>query len=398
MLQHDALAALASRYGITETLTGAVLVVDDDRENLAVLRAFLDGDYVVYEATDGASALELLAAHRVDVVIADQRMPGMTGVDLLEVVSQLYADTAGILLTAYTDTPLLIEAINRARVFRHLRKPWEPGDVLAAVAQATAHVEQVRINVQLLERLTQRTDELAATLEQLRAAQRQMILLERLGTMGRLAAGITHDLRNMVQILMMFEVQFERWQVPDRIARPFQTTVAAMRNLQLSLSTLQQYASSGRLAMEREPVDVRALLSDAVTVMQLDASQREVTLSLRAAGEMRQVRGDHAKLLQVMVNLLRNALQVSSSGDEVRLDAVETPEGLALGVEDDGPGVPAEVREHLFDPFVSTKGEHGVGIGLYMSRLVAEHHGGVLRLSPTRSGRGARFELLLPYG
>ncbi|MEZ4407209.1 MAG: hybrid sensor histidine kinase/response regulator [Polyangiales bacterium] len=397
-MQHEALAALASRYGITETLTGAVLVVDDDRENLAVLRAFLDGDYVVHEATDGAAALRVLAEHRVDVVIADQRMPGMTGVDLLEVVSQRYADTAGILLTAFTDTPLLIEAINRARVFRHLRKPWEPGDVLAAVAQATAHVEQVRINVQLLERLAQRSDELATTLEQLRAAQRQMILLERLGTMGRLAAGITHDLRNMVQILMMFEEQFERWQVPDRIARPFHTTVAAMRNLQLSLSTLQQYASSGRLAMERDPVDPRALLADAVTVMQLDASQREVSLSPRVLDGARPVPGDHAKLLQVMVNLLRNALQVSAAGGEVRVDARESPEGLVLGVEDDGPGVPVEVREHLFDPFVSTKGEHGVGIGLYMSRLVAEHHGGALRLAPTESGRGARFELVLPYG
>lgn len=396
MLQQDALAALASRYGISETLTGAVLIVDDDRENLAVLRAFLDGDYVVYDAIDGASALEVLSVHRVDVVIADQRMPGMTGIDLLGAVSQLYADTAGILLTAYTDTPLLIEAINRARVFRHLRKPWDPGDVLAAVAQATAHVEQIRINVQLLERLAQRSDELTATVEQLRNAQRQMILLERLGTMGRLAAGITHDLRNMVQILMMFEMQFDQMHVPVHVSRPFRTTVAAMRNLQLSLSTLRQYASSGRLAMQIEPFDPRELLSDVATVMQLDATQREVSISHNVPHGLRPVSGDQAKLLQVMVNLVRNALQVSAPGGEVRLDAENSDKSLVMGVEDDGPGVAASVREHLFDPFISTKGENGVGIGLYMSRLVAEHHGGTLRLATARRGRGARFELVLP--
>ena len=88
MNEQNTLSALATRYGVGETLTGTILIVDDDQENLAVLQAFLDSEYVVHAATSGRQALEIAVTTGIDVVIADHRMPEMTGTSQYELVAR----------------------------------------------------------------------------------------------------------------------------------------------------------------------------------------------------------------------------------------------------------------------------------------------------------------------
>src|SRR5713226_5948850 len=192
----DGLKTLIALHGVGETRSRGILIVDDELPNLTVLRNFLEAGYRVFEAQSGAQALEIAKTADLDVVITDQRMPEMSGVELLENLRHLKPDVAGIVLTGFTDPPALISAINRARVFRFLKKPWQPEDILEAVRQACEHVYQSRTIQRLVALLARRTEELTASLEVIESAHRQMLHLERLGTMGRLAAGITHDLRN----------------------------------------------------------------------------------------------------------------------------------------------------------------------------------------------------------
>src|SRR5207244_9770608 len=110
-----------------------------------------------------------------------------------------------IVLTAYADMPSIIPAINRAHVYNYLKKPWMPEEVLDAVARASEHVYQTRAIRRLVDLLAKRSDELAATVHELRAAQDQMLRLDRLGTMGRLASGVTHDLKNAIMSFMFLE-------------------------------------------------------------------------------------------------------------------------------------------------------------------------------------------------
>src|SRR5947207_2728466 len=190
----EGLRALVAQYGVEGPRKSGVLVVDDERPNLMVLRGFLEAGYEVFEAESGKQALELADKADLDVVITDQRMPEMTGVELLEQIRDLKPDVAGIVLTGFTDPPALISAINRARVFRFLKKPWQPDDILEAVRQASEHVYQTRAIRKLVGLLAKRTDELDASMVQVRSAQSQLLHLERLGTMGTLAAGVGHDL------------------------------------------------------------------------------------------------------------------------------------------------------------------------------------------------------------
>src|ERR671922_486601 len=194
----EGLRTLVAQYGVEGPRKSGVLLVDDERPNLMVLRGFLEGGYEVYEADSGKQALEIADKTDLDVVIADQRMPEMTGVEMLEELRARKPDVAGIVLTGFTDPPALISAINRARVFRFLKKPWQPEDILEAVRQACEHVYQSRTIRRVVSLLAGGKGELSAFLAMIEAAHQQMLHLERLGTMGRLAAGITHDLRNVM--------------------------------------------------------------------------------------------------------------------------------------------------------------------------------------------------------
>jgi signal transduction histidine kinase len=393
VLEPDALVALAARYGIGETLHGRVLIVDDDVGNLDVLRAFLDTDHGVREARSAEEALALLEVEDFDVIVTDQRMPGMTGIDLLSVVRERRPDVAGILLTAYTDMPVLVDAINRARVFRHMHKPWEPEDLLLAVAQASTMVQHRRLNGRLLEALSARSDELKGALDELRSAHQKMLHLERLGTIGRLTAGITHDLRNTLGGLTLLESAFEAQNISPRLMAPLRVGVSATRNLMATLSTLHQFAAGG-LAMSHEPADLTGVVHDALVLAGLEMEQRRSRCVTRFAEDLPRVRCDPARVLQVLVNLLRNAMQSTDAPQSILVEVLRTATGVAIAVQDEGPGVAPEIALRLFDPFESTKGSRGLGMGLYMCRLIMDQHGGSIRyVAPLAGGVGARFEV-----
>jgi signal transduction histidine kinase len=106
------------------------------------------------------------------------------------------------------------------------------------------------------------------------------------------------------------------------------------------------------------------------------------------------VRCDRQKLTQVVVNLLRNALYATAPDGNVRVSAVARRDDVVLAVEDDGPGIPSDLRASLFQPFTSTKGQQGLGLGLYMARLIVVSHHGTIDL--VDRARGTRFEVVIP--
>jgi DNA-binding NtrC family response regulator len=114
----------------------AILVVDDEPSSVNLLRITLGLEFTVYTATDGPSALALLAEHPdIAVAIIDQRMPDMSGTEFIRQTIEPYPHLVRIILTGYTDIDSLIEAINAGRVYRYLTKPWNKDDLLVAVRQ-----------------------------------------------------------------------------------------------------------------------------------------------------------------------------------------------------------------------------------------------------------------------
>ena len=390
----EGLRALVAQYGVEKPARSGVLLVDDERPNLVVLRGFLENGYTIHEADSGERALEIAEKADIDVVIADQRMPEMTGVEMLEELRSRKPDVAGIVLTGFTDPPALISAINRARVFRFLKKPWQPEDILEAVRQACESVYQTRAIQKLVALLARRTDELSASLDQVEAAHRQVLHLERLGTMGRLAAGITHDLRNVMISVNFIERELQQQRAAPDLLETVSIGTQGIANLLETLEAMHQFAASGGIHLAMDRVAPAQVVQGAVAISRMDLNFRARRVEVEVQKDLPYVKGDRQKLIQVLVNLVRNALQATERSRRVLIQAQRDADDVVLAVEDEGRGVPRDMQERIFEPFVSTKGDTGMGMGLYMAKLIVESHQGRIRCMNRPSG-GARFEVRL---
>lgn len=131
-----------------------ILVVDDESANLRTLERIFRNDYSVLTAQSGPEALAILEQHDVALLISDQRMPGMTGIELLQKTVQLRPHMVRILLTGYTDVGTLIEAINCGHVYKYVTKPWNNDDLSVTVSRALEHFEAIktRHNLEMMNR------------------------------------------------------------------------------------------------------------------------------------------------------------------------------------------------------------------------------------------------------
>jgi Nif-specific regulatory protein len=134
-----------------------ILVVDDEVDNLDAFRFNFKKQFHILTATGGEEALEILGATDVAVIVTDQRMPRMTGLDLLKAARPLRPDAVGIIVTAYTDVEVLIEAINLGHIYRYITKPWDGKEVRGVLQQAIERHHLVRENRRLEEQLRQYT-------------------------------------------------------------------------------------------------------------------------------------------------------------------------------------------------------------------------------------------------
>jgi response regulator RpfG family c-di-GMP phosphodiesterase len=135
-------------------MTYTILAVDDEPANLRMLERLFRKDYRIVTATNGEEALAVLKQEEVSLIITDQRMPGMSGTELLRESMGTNPDTMKIILTGYTDIDALVEAINTARIYRFVCKPWDPTSLKQVVQDAFREHEKFVQQKQLLDTLT----------------------------------------------------------------------------------------------------------------------------------------------------------------------------------------------------------------------------------------------------
>jgi len=369
-----------------------VLFVDDEEGNLVVSEAVCGDDFEVLTARSGAVALELMRAYEVGVIVCDQRMPEMSGVELLEKVQAEFPDSVRLLVTAYADVGAAIDAINRGRVRRYLKKPWEPEELKAEVADA-------------LERyLTRR---------QVRELERRLVQTERVYALGIVAAGIGHELRNPISwittnlqhsLAELGELS-EALKANDALLASGKVDEirAALQDASMGAERVAEIVSAIQLSMlrpagESEIVDLEEVMHLSLRLVEGDL-RRAGKLDLQVNGSPR-VRGSRTQLSQIVVNLLINAIhavaKLSPAGAVIAVRIGTDGKLASLEVADCGAGVPEQDRERIFDPFFTTKPGVGTGLGLAISRKIAAELGGTLEVD--RDGRlgGAVFRLTLP--
>jgi DNA-binding NtrC family response regulator len=135
---------------MAETTRHPILLVDDEPEILFSLRGLLRKEFEVFTAESGTDAIEILKQHPVHVVMTDQRMPGMTGVQLLHRVEGEYPQAIRIVFTGYADIKAVIDAVNQGHIYRYITKPWDPDELMGVLHQACAAYDHLAGHQRLL--------------------------------------------------------------------------------------------------------------------------------------------------------------------------------------------------------------------------------------------------------
>jgi len=235
-------------------------------------------------------------------------------------------------------------------------------------------------------------------LSDLRAMERQVKRAERLATIGTLAAGIAHELRNPLASISG-SVELLR-ATPDEGSEDRALMDIVNREvgrLDALVSQLLDYANPRPPQAVR--FDLRSLLEETITVFRQDQSFADVELGLEdsASSEPFWIVADPSKMRQVVWNLMRNAADASRRGGRsVRIALVRSARDAVVEIHDDGPGISDQDLERIFDPFFTTKST-GTGLGLAIVQSIVEEHEGHIAIH-TRPGEGTTFEVRVPVG
>jgi len=240
---------------------------------------------------------------------------------------------------------------------------------------------------------------LAATFNKMcdsvQTARAVLVRRERAAVIGRLTSSIVHDLRNpLAAIYGGCELLAETHPSPEHRRRITENILRASRRVQEMLDDLMRISRGQRSQPSDEPHSLDQVVAAAEARLTDAAAAQNVTLIRRIPPSITLL-GTRTRLEGVFVNLIQNALDVMPNGGEVRLEASTEGNWVILEVTDTGPGVSDEIRDQLFQPFVSHGKRNGLGLGLALARQTALDHGGDLWLSGD-SARGARFLLRLP--
>ncbi len=378
----------------------SLLIVDDEAMLLEMLARLFHEHYRVYTAESGDAALALLKQGIMpQVIIADQRMPGMQGPEFLAQSRGYVPQAVRIILTGYTDVQDIIASINLGHVYRFITKPWNPEELLETVRISFEHHD-----------ISTRNKELADALARLEELNREK---------SELMGIVAHDLKNPMGAIKtisdMMIHQSEEFSTEERENFLELINDASTRALDLISSLLSLEAiEQGGVTIECETLNITNITAALVNHYTPIAETKSIRLHLEQPAELTAF-VESQTFHQVLDNLLSNAIKYSPPEKNVWIKAatrlepaympepdevVLMPNSVFIVVEDEGPGLTSDDKIRLFGKFARlsaqpTGGESSTGLGLsIVKRYVEAMHGSIWVVS--EAGLGAAFVVSLP--
>ena len=215
---------------------------------------------------------------------------------------------------------------------------------------------------------------------------------ERLAAIGRMLAGVAHDLRNPMTAISGFAQLMAMDVDPEKRKTRCKRILFQIDEMTSMIGDLLAF-SRGETKLNPMSVDVEGLARDAREVIDAHCKLRGIVLDVSSTGG--RVTVDAGRTKRIIYNLAKNATEALAEGGQLKVDLEEHEGSLILKVSDTGPGIPAEVRDHLFEPFITSGKAYGTGLGLsIVKRFVDDHHGEIDVES--QEGLGTSFIVKLP--
>ena len=378
-----------------------VLYVDDERPNRIVFERSFAGKFRIKTVSDGHEALNILASETVAVLLTDQRMPLMSGDDLLRRVKKDHPAVVRVVITAYADIEPILAAINEGLVARYIVKPWNREELEQLLRWAIAAWQFSRDSA---------------------ALQHRLLETERLATLGSIVGAVVHDLNQPVVSMLMNcdRLSYLAKAVPVVAAMAESASLSAKdrelvndlvaelaeivgevghsaNHMRGMTADLHQFLRGGQRQQvgTSEPVPV---IRHAMGVCQDVAVRARSFLRYDGPDALPSVRISATELTQVLINVVTNAAQAvgdrGATDGGVVVSAVVDQNAVRFEIRDTGGGIPPEVLERIGTPFFTTK-RQGTGLGVAQCQRIVGKAGGAFRIS-SEIGRGTTVIFTVP--
>ncbi len=384
-----------------------ILYVDDEQNNLVVFKNAFFRNYNIYTALSGKEGLEVLSREEIHLVITDQKMAEMTGVEFLEEVIKIYPDTERMILTAYSDVDFIIRAINKCGIFQYILKPWDSRALKIIIDNALSSYQLKKdkrnlidslkqANLQLEQKVKERTQELDS---------KNQVLQKTNEIKDKLFTIISHDLRvPMASLNVLMEVMIQTQasiSVEDfkKYSLKVRTYIQSVMNL---LDNLLNWSLT-QLGDEKiviTTLDIQQVITENIKLFEITADEKNITLSTSSATTEVIVLGDKNMSNLIVRNLLSNAIKFTPKEGKVSMGVRTDKTHAHISVTDTGIGISKEHLETLFDQdyFSTNRGtahEKGTGIGLKLCKEFTQKQSGTF-LIKTNLDKGSTFTFTIP--
>jgi signal transduction histidine kinase len=361
-----------------------ILIVDDENDNVEALERIFRLKYKVLKATSGQQALRVLDQHPepVALIITDQRMPEMTGVEFLARTIESRPETVRILLTGYTDIESVISAVNSGQIYRYLTKPWDPVDLQATVDRA---VERYLLGVELKEK-NAALGKALTELQTLDQAKTQFMIL------------INHELKTPLTSILSFADLLSETRLNE------DQTLCVSR-IKKSSNRLKNLIDDVLLIVggETKTLKVRTQPFEASQILpalapELAALMKQKNQSLKFSALEKRVVGDVTLLQQVVHRLIHNAAKFGKDQSEISLTStLLSPHRVRWTIENKGGAISQSVIDKVLQPFFIDEDvmnhSTGMGLGLTICQTLLKLHQSQLHIENKPTGVSVSFDL-----
>ncbi len=362
-----------------------VLVVDDDPSTLFVLSMTLtDASFTVVQASSGHRALAVIEQNPIAVLVTDNRMDKMTGIDLCEHIKNRFPEVQRILITAYSDVDTAVDAINRGGVSRYIKKPWDTHELIMVVREAIARVHLEHMIRNLQQDIRQQDLEIARYI-----AKDQML----------------HDLaqfHNVISLSSGALEEFIRANTKNMSPSVYEDLIEIVADISFAIDNIcvlqRRVRESKPDIPQKEHHQLAEILQQVSRILRFKHLD-DVKIKIECPEDI-MVYVDSFDIMRVLVNLVKNGTQsIKESGrkkGKISLQVEQNQGMVKIFVSDNGPGIPSEIQHRIFEwGFTTRASSGGTGFGLQLCRELAVQNGGVVELLSS-GDPGTTFVVSLP--
>ncbi len=349
-----------------------VLYIDDEENNLTSFKATFRRQYEIYTANSASEGLKIIQSIDIPIIIADQKMPNITGVEFFKSISKTYPDAMRILLTGYTDIDALADAINHGDIYRYIQKPWSDLELHNAIKNAyDAYCGKIDLRNKVTE-LEKTNDEL-----------------------NRFIYSISHELRaplvsvigivNLVKLENMYNSSGEYWSLIE----------SCSNKLDYYIQKTLEYYKNNKSTEELTEIDFKNLIDQLVSVHAYTDIDTNFSVNVNQKVVFK---GDYFRIEVILGNLISNAIKyqkIDEPSKKVAINVNVDEKLVEISINDNGIGILNEHLEKIFVQFFKSKVHHGSGLGLFIVKEALNKINGHISVS-SDTDSGTTFTITIP--